>query len=89
MKFTEVDKLPGAASCAKGCGKIQKALQAFVESNIAVARVDMVEKEYANTRSCQLSIIKSARTMHLDHVKVKVRGDAVYLINTLLLEEQK
>ena len=89
MKFTKVDKLPGAAFRSRERCKIQKTLQAFVESNIAVARVNTAEREYASIKACQATMAKSAREMHLDHVKVVVRGDAVYLINTLLFEEQK
>ena len=89
MKFTKVDKLPGAAFRSRERCKIQKTLQAFVESNIAIARADMAEKEYAKPRSCQLTNNKSAKSMRLDHIRAAVRNGEIYLINTLLFEEQK
>lgn len=84
MYFTEVDKLP---FCSRKQGKIQKVLQDFTDSKIAAARVDTTEKEYKSMRTCQLTIIKSAKRMHLDHVKTSIRNGEVYLINTLLLED--
>ena len=88
MKFTTVDKLPGAAFRPRKLGKIQAFLQDFADSHVAVARVDVSEKEYVSISSCRSALLKSARKMNLDHIKTSIRGGEVYLINTLLLEDE-
>lgn len=87
MTFTKVHDVPSVVIHRLKRGKNQIFLQKFIDAHIAIAQINFSAGEYSSIDSCQAALAQSARNMHLDHIKIISRGGKVYVINTLLLED--
>lgn len=77
MKFTEMkDGLP-----KRDYNKLEPYLKEFVRMNVAVARVDLEEREYKSPKVAR-SVLDIACKRHGVPVKAKIRNGNVYLVRT-------
>ena len=82
MTFVEVDKLP---DCARGRGpraekhQTQKELEGFMKMEIKMARVDILDGEFANPRSIESSLNCAIR-LGAFPIKVVRRQNCIYLV---------
>ena len=86
MKFKEYDICQVEAQ-AYNRPKLVKFLHEFVDSGVQCAVVEDYEQK--NAYICACSLRKAALKERLYHVKITVRKDNVYLINTLLVDKKK
>lgn len=79
MRFTEVNEVPEK----KTYHKLKDDLDRFVQSKVAIARIDFHEGEYKSA-SVAGQVLRCAIKRHgYTGVKVFVRGNKVYLENNM------
>ena len=59
-------------------------LEEFIQSGEKCVRIDGWKEQYCNKTSLQSSILAAIKRFNLTQLKCIVRGDEVFLINTLL-----
>lgn len=67
--------------------KIQRFINEFIESNIAVAEVILEPMEYKNVTSAYSAVNNAVKRFKTGNISVHVKDKKLYLINTILYEK--
>ena len=80
MRLAPCDKLPGLAYKVTSN---QRVIEAFCEKHVPI--MEVLDYPQANAESCRSCLIHAAKAMTKYHIKVSVRKERVFLINTWLI----
>lgn len=78
MRFTEVKEVP---KVRRRNELLVKELEEFVNMGVKNVKVTFKPDEYKNLNSCRATLHEAIKREHLP-IKVKVRGEDIYLIRT-------
>lgn len=81
MRFTEVNEVPLPK---RTYHRLKDDLERFVQSKMAIAKIEFHEGEYANTKSASNCLQQAIKRHHFAGIKVIQRGDNLYLENNNL-----
>lgn len=82
MKMVRVEEMPVTQ---RGCRyKLQNMIKEFIQSGCHIVRIDGVEDEYKNAKSCAGSLSAAIKRSGHYSIKVHTINGSVYLENTLM-----